>query len=464
MSLIKIISKDGQEKIVDIDKIKTGKISIQTKPGDRIEIVGVNKNSVNAIKDGTTLVLQLPNNQEVRLEKLYEAVTTQVEEKVANAEQTTAGAIIEQLNEEKPTASVEKVQEQSVQLDFVSQEGLVESIVLENLESVENFVENEVETLLEENPDVQPEAQQPQKPEAQQLEVQQPQQDNYIPEYVPEDTVDIPEDTVEVTPEDTLEDTPEDTVEDTPEDTVEDTPEDTVEDTPVEEPEPKDTTPPTVLSSNFEVNSKTLTIELNEEGIKGFDSANLKDSFSVTINGTPVSIESVTKGSIVVTLSNSIPNNANVVLSYDGIGGLTDASNNALAAFSLSTDTNDFNIAPDTTAPTTTISNIDISADTGSSANDFLTKTASQTITATLSQALESGEESLWGSTDGGTTWTDITDKVTGTDIFWDSTTLLGSNEIQFQVRDSAPVVNTGPTASQSYTLDTTAPVFPDGA
>jgi hypothetical protein len=109
----------------------------------------------------------------------------------------------------------------------------------------------------------------------------------------------------------------------------------------------------------------------------------------------------------------------------------------------------------DTTAPTQTISGIDISADTGSSATDFLTSTASQTITGTLSANLGTGE-SLWGSIDGGVNYSDISSSVTGTTISWLNATLSGSSSIKFQVRDSAGA--SGTVSTQSYVLDTTAP------
>lgn len=109
----------------------------------------------------------------------------------------------------------------------------------------------------------------------------------------------------------------------------------------------------------------------------------------------------------------------------------------------------------DTTAPTQTISAIDISADTGSSGSDFITLTASQTITATLSANLGAGE-TLWGSVDGGVNYSDLSSSVTGTAISWVGATLSGSNSIRFQVRDSAGA--SGTTAIQSYVLDTTAP------
>ncbi|MCP3692718.1 MAG: hypothetical protein GY917_11030, partial [Planctomycetaceae bacterium] len=59
----------------------------------------------------------------------------------------------------------------------------------------------------------------------------------------------------------------------------------------------------------------------------------------------------------------------------------------------------------DVTDPTTTIGSIDISADTGD-ATDFITKTAGQTVTATLSAALAS-DETLEISVNAGTTWSD---------------------------------------------------------
>jgi len=141
-------------------------------------------------------------------------------------------------------------------------------------------------------------------------------------------------------------------------------------------------------------------------------------------------------------------------------GTIKDASDNSAtltlpglaSAGSLATNQS---IVIDTTAPTQTISGIDISADTGSSASDFTTSTASQTITATLSAGLGAGE-TLWGSVNGGTTYTDISASVSTTAVSWASATLSGSSSIKFQVRDAAG--NAGETATQNYVLDTTAP------
>lgn len=112
----------------------------------------------------------------------------------------------------------------------------------------------------------------------------------------------------------------------------------------------------------------------------------------------------------------------------------------------------------DTTAPTQTVSGTDISADTGSSASDFNTSSAAQTITGTLSAALAAGD-TLYGSVDNGAHWTDITAKANGTAISWDGATLAGSDTIGFRVTDQAGNVG-GTTGTQAYTLDTTAPSF----
>jgi hypothetical protein len=113
-------------------------------------------------------------------------------------------------------------------------------------------------------------------------------------------------------------------------------------------------------------------------------------------------------------------------------------------------------IVIDTTAPTQTISNIDISADSGSSATDFLTAVASQTITGTLSANL-GASESLWGSVDAGVSYVNISSSVTGTAIAWSGASLSGTSSIKIEVRDAAG--NVGTTATQSYELDTTAPI-----
>ena len=127
---------------------------------------------------------------------------------------------------------------------------------------------------------------------------------------------------------------------------------------------------------------------------------------------------------------------------------MNDAAGNAATEASV-------NAWYDVTDPTTTIGSIDISADTGSSDTDFITKTAGQTVTATLSAALAS-DETLEISVNAGTTWSDD-DHATadGTAVSIGGVTLSGTSSIKFRISDAAS--NTGAVATQAYTLDTSA-------
>ncbi len=111
----------------------------------------------------------------------------------------------------------------------------------------------------------------------------------------------------------------------------------------------------------------------------------------------------------------------------------------------------------ETVAPsvTSSFSALAFSADTGTSSTDFITKTATQTISATLSAA-PAGSDIVYGSLDNGATWTDITAKVTGTALSWSGVTLTGSSTLLLKVTDSKG--NDGTVASQAYTLDTVTP------
>lgn len=112
----------------------------------------------------------------------------------------------------------------------------------------------------------------------------------------------------------------------------------------------------------------------------------------------------------------------------------------------------------DSVLPATSFGGLAFSADSGSSASDFITKTAAQSIQATLSGALEPGDV-LWGSLDNGDSWQDITAEVSGTSLVWDTTLLGGSRMLQLKVIDAAG--NEGNLHAQAYTLDTTAPAAP---
>lgn len=119
----------------------------------------------------------------------------------------------------------------------------------------------------------------------------------------------------------------------------------------------------------------------------------------------------------------------------------------------------------DNTAPSVTLSNLALSSDTGT-AGDFITNTASQTISATLGAPLETGGRLLATIGEYGTgrqsqvlQYVDITSKVNGTGVNWDGVTLLASGTIQFQAVDT--LGNTSlPFGTQAYTVKTAAPTF----
>ncbi|MYM39404.1 Ig-like domain-containing protein [Duganella qianjiadongensis] len=112
----------------------------------------------------------------------------------------------------------------------------------------------------------------------------------------------------------------------------------------------------------------------------------------------------------------------------------------------------------DKTAPTITVGSMALSADTGSSASDFITSSAAQTISATLSSA-KGASDTLQGSLDNGNSWTSLNAMLSGTSLSWTGVTLSASNTIKLRVVDAAG--NAGSTASQAYTLDTSTPSAP---
>ncbi|MGV3682759.1 MAG: DUF4347 domain-containing protein [Acidovorax sp.] len=145
------------------------------------------------------------------------------------------------------------------------------------------------------------------------------------------------------------------------------------------------------------------------------------------------------------------------------LGGVSLVASNTLNVKVSDTAGNDGDVLSqvytyDTTAPTITFSNLTLSADTGASSTDFITKTASQTIGATLSNSVMAGDI-LYGSLDNGAHWTDITSKLSRTTLSWNGVTLAGSNTLQLKVVDAAG--NEGTPHSKAYTLDTSTPATP---
>ncbi|UTY57616.1 Ig-like domain-containing protein [Massilia sp. erpn] len=145
-------------------------------------------------------------------------------------------------------------------------------------------------------------------------------------------------------------------------------------------------------------------------------------------------------------------------------GSINDVANRNVSvtvkdnAGNQTTTSDSSNARVDNVAPAINFSALSFSNDTGASASDFVTRTAAQTITATLSAAL-SGTEKLYGSLDNGTSWLDISSKVTGTALSWDGVTLAASSTLLLKVKDGAG--NEGPLKSQAYILDSSAPATP---
>ncbi|SBS30740.1 Cadherin domain protein [Marinomonas spartinae] len=112
----------------------------------------------------------------------------------------------------------------------------------------------------------------------------------------------------------------------------------------------------------------------------------------------------------------------------------------------------------DTSAPTKTIASAAFSADTaanGGTNSDWITKTASQTVSGTLSANLASGE-TVYVSLDGGTNWSAATATVGQNTWTLAGQTLTGSNTLKVKVTDTAG--NDGEVYNQAYVLDTSAP------
>ena len=96
-----------------------------------------------------------------------------------------------------------------------------------------------------------------------------------------------------------------------------------------------------------------------------------------------------------------------------------------------------------------------LSADSGSDAHDFVTNVASQTISGTLSASLPGGAH-VQISMDGGSSWNNAV--VSGTGWSYSGATLqAGTNSLYARILDSSNQSTTP--VSQSYTLDTSAPL-----
>ena len=135
-------------------------------------------------------------------------------------------------------------------------------------------------------------------------------------------------------------------------------------------------------------------------------------------------------------------------------GSVTDAAGNAILA---SAGAATFSVA---FVPTTTVTAATLSADTGSSSTDFLTKTAAQTISGTLSANLATGEF-VQVSYDNGATWANATTSTVGSNTWSTTTTLAGSSTFEARVSNGGA---SSTAYTHAYTLDQAAPTVTGAA
>ena len=105
-------------------------------------------------------------------------------------------------------------------------------------------------------------------------------------------------------------------------------------------------------------------------------------------------------------------------------------------------------------APSTQVATIMLSADTGASGSDFVTRTQTQTISGTLSTALAAGEV-VKVSVDGGLLWS-LASLDSATSWSVQAGLVDGANTILARVESDVGVA--GPSMSQAYMLDRVAP------
>ena len=188
------------------------------------------------------------------------------------------------------------------------------------------------------------------------------------------------------------------------------------------------------------------------EAVTGVD---LSD-FTLTSTGTASGLISALSGSgttYTVTVS-SLTGDGTLRLDLNGSGtGIQNATSVAISGGYTSGAT----YTLDHTPPTTTVTSVAFSADTGASSTDFITQTAAQTISGTLSANLMA-DETVQVSLDNGGTWSPAAATVGSNTFSLAALTLSGSNTLQVRVVDTAG--NNGPVTALTYALDTTAPNF----
>ena len=234
-----------------------------------------------------------------------------------------------------------------------------------------------------------------------------------------------------------------------------------------------DTTVPTVSSVSFSGATGAQNNFLNAGDVVSATATFSETVTVTTTNGTPYLNLNV-GGTTVQAAYASGSGTTALIFSYTILSGQTDANGVSIDTNSLNlnngsiTDTagntatlthtavsDNASYMVDTTVPTTTVSTVLFSADTGTSGSDFVTATAAQDISGTLSANLASGE-TVYVSLNNGSTWTAATATVGQNTYSLTGQTLTSSNTLKVKITDAAG--NSGTVLSQAYVLDAAVP------
>jgi large repetitive protein len=225
-----------------------------------------------------------------------------------------------------------------------------------------------------------------------------------------------------------------------------------------------DSIAPTVADSHISINGASGAggaFKIGDTVTATWDNTAGGDNNSDTISGATVNFSQFGGGSAVAATNSSGTWTATYTIVAGALDGATNRNVSVAAtdnAGNTTTTADTTNATVDNVAPAITFSGLAFSADTGTSSTDFVTKTPAQTITATLSGA-PAGGDIVYGSLDNGSSWTDVTSKVSGTTLTWNGVTLTSSDTLKLKVTDAAG--NDGSATAQAYVLDTTAPSAP---
>ncbi|SVD32404.1 uncharacterized protein METZ01_LOCUS385258, partial [marine metagenome] len=198
-----------------------------------------------------------------------------------------------------------------------------------------------------------------------------------------------------------------------------------------------DTTAPTISFSSVDISADTGTSSGD------FNTKTAAQDLTATLSAAmasddilKVSVDAGNSWSTVTTDVTGSPDvNLDTAITLAGSSSIhlqiTDDAGNAGTA-----DTTSYTL--DTTAPTITYASVDISDDTGTAADDFNTKTAAQTLTATLSAAIAS-DDILQVSVNNGGAWTnDDHNTAAGTSLSTAMTLVAGGAEFHIRITDDA--------------------------